>query len=106
MCVDVPVYFSCMLTLQVVEKARHRAAARVKCLPSSWRTLGRSLGRKNRAAVARNALRDTGIRLNVLTYLAKDVQKELNILCGKTFPSVFRVQTPGKNVVCLLCCNY
>ena len=92
-----------MYTYQVVEKPKHRAAARIKCLPSSWRTLGRSLGRKNRASVARNALKDTGIRQHVLKYLSKDVQKELSVLCSKKVQSVFRIHSPGNT---LLQCTY
>ena len=51
-----------MYTYQVVEKPKHGAAARIKCLPSSWRTLGRSLGRKNRASVARTGKNTAGSR--------------------------------------------
>ena len=88
-----------MYALQVVEKPKNRAGARIKCLPSSWRTLGRSLGRKNRASVARNALKDTGIRKHVLKYLSKDVQKELSVLCIKKLQSIFRIQSRGNTLL-------
>ena len=79
-----------------MEKPLRRAAPSVRCLPSSLKTLGRSLGKKNRAAFARHALKDTGIKKNILLCLGKDIQKELGFLCSKKHQSVFRECTAGK----------
>ncbi len=62
----------------------------MKCLPKSLKTLGRSIGRKSRTSIARQSLKDQGIRKKILGYLGKDIQHELTGLCKKSFASVFR----------------
>ena len=73
-----------------------KAAPRVRCLPRSWKTLGRSLGKRNRASFAQQALRDPHIKKNILTCLGKDIQRELSAMCSKKCISVFRECGPGK----------
>ena len=69
------------LIFQIVEKPQ-RAAPSVRCLPSAWKTIGRTLGKKNRASFARHALKDTRIKKNILLCLGKDIQEELSVLCS------------------------
>ena len=56
------------LIFQIVE----RAAPSVRCLPSAWKTIGHALGKKNRASFVRHALKDTGVKKNILLCLGKD----------------------------------
>ena len=49
-----------------------KAVSRVRCLPQSWKALGRSLSKRNRASFIQQALRDRGIKKNILTCLGKE----------------------------------
>ena len=57
------------------------------------KTLGRSISRSNRAAIARQCLKDSGIRAKIFLYLEKDVQQELTGMCSKKVASVFRASS-------------
>ena len=79
----------------MVEKGK-KSAPSVRFLSRFWKTLGRNLSRRNRAALAQNALKDAGIRDNIILNLGKYIQKEMTDLCRKKTPSVFKECQPGK----------
>ena len=93
----------------MVEKGK-KSAPSVRFLSRFWKTLGRNLSRRNRAALAQNALKDAGIRDNIILNLGKYIEKEMTDLCRKKTPSVFRECQPGKkssvhiyDSVCMQC---
>jgi hypothetical protein len=42
------------------------------------------------------ALKDNGIKKQILVGLGKDIQKELSAISSKKYPSIFRVRGVGK----------
>lgn len=75
---------------------------KLRYLPRSLRTLGRSVGTRKKLSIARQSLKDSGIREKIFHYLAKDLQHELTQMCGKKFPSVFRSSSAGQ--LCIYMC--
>ena len=63
---------------------------RVYHLTSSLRRIGRSVGRSSRRSIAIQSMKDSRIRKMVLAILAKDVRKELAVLCAINSESVLR----------------
>ena len=53
----------------------------MKCLPRHLRILGRSVGTRNKSAIARQSLRDAGIREKILGCIGKELQCELTQMC-------------------------
>ena len=68
----------------------------MRFLSRFWKTLGRNLSRRNRAALAQNALKVAGIWDNIILNLGKYIEKEMTDLCRKKTPSVFRECQPSK----------
>ena len=58
-------------------------------------TLGRSVGARNRSAIARQSLTDLGIREKILCNLGKELQNEMTRMCRKKPSSIFRASSTG-----------
>ncbi len=50
---------------------------------SGLKSLARSVGRKHRASIARQAMKDRNMKTHVVDILAKHVQKEMTVMCSK-----------------------
>lgn len=57
---------------------------------SGLKTLARSVARRNRSSIGRQATLDQGIRKRVLSILAQDIQKEMTKLCSLKMSSMLR----------------
>ena len=57
---------------------------------SGLKTLARSVGRKNRASIARQVMNDHKMKDKALDILGRQVQKEMSAMCSKKKPSVLR----------------
>ena len=73
---------------------KNRKTAKVQHIPKSLKTLARSVGRKSRSSIARQALKDSKIKKKVLDILQKDLQKEMREMCRKKSKSVLREGSP------------
>ena len=78
----------------VKSKQKKRIRAHVIYRGSGLKTLARSVGRKHRASIARQAMKDSQIKMKVLDILGRHVQKEMKLLCSKNTPSVLRDNSP------------
>lgn len=76
--------------MQVLVKGRSKARAHMIPRSSGLKGLARSVGRRNRASIGRQAVRDPTIRQRVLSLLAKDVQKEMTTMCARRTGSILR----------------
>ena len=76
----------------MIERVKEKG--RVRHLTRSLRRLGRSVGRRKRDAIARQAMGDQKIRTHVLTILGREIRKELKRMCAITKPSMLRASTP------------
>ena len=76
----------------MIEKVKGKG--RVRHLTRSLKRLGRSVGRRKRDAIARQAMGDQKIRTHVLTILGHEIQKEMKEMCATTKPSMLQESTP------------
>ena len=60
---------------------------------SGLKMLTRSVARRNKAAVARQAIQNTGIRKCVMAILACNIQKEMTLLCSRKTSSMLRASS-------------
>lgn len=67
--------------------------ARVFQLTRSLKSLGRSVGRKNRALIARQAMKDVKIRRKVIEIMGKELSKELKHVSSLKVNSLLRDRT-------------
>ena len=72
-----------------------KGKGRVHHLTRSLKRLGRSLGRRKRDAIARQAMGDFKIRTPVLTILGCDIRKKMKRLCSAKKPSMLQSSTPA-----------
>ena len=79
------------LFLQVLVKKQHKA--RVFQLTRSLKSLGRSVGRKNRPSIARQAMKDVKIRKKVIEIMGKELSKELKHVSSLKVNSLLRDRT-------------
>lgn len=68
---------------------KKKKSARVYQL-RSLKKLGRSVGRANRSAIARQVMRDDRIRTRVIELIGTHLRKEMKKLCTKVVTSVLR----------------
>ena len=61
----------------------------------SLKCIGRSVGRRHHKSIARQVMKDKRIRGHVLSFLLKDVQKELAAMCSLKKNSILRSGKPG-----------
>jgi len=73
-----------------------RKRTQVHRLTRSLKAIGRSVGRRNRAAIARQVLKDPHSRQKVLGVLGKDLQHELSSACTVSCNSGLRNTSPEK----------
>ena len=67
---------------------------RVHQLTSSLKKLGRSVGRRNRKSIARQALCDKSICRHTICHLCRDIQRELKLMCRTKKPSILQSSAP------------
>ena len=82
----------CLIVSQIIVKGRNRT--QVHRLTRSLKAIGRSVGRRNRAAIARQVLKDPRSRQKVLEVLGKDLQCELSSACTFKCNSVLHNSSP------------
>jgi len=70
--------------VQVLIKRKKGQRSQAQMIPkrSSLKTLARSVGRRNRASIARQAMKDGKIREQTLNLVSKHIQKEMTALCS------------------------
>ena len=80
------------LALQVLVKRTDNKSSRAHVIPkaSGLKTIAKSVGRKNRASIARQVMKDRKMTDKVLQILARRTQKEMSAMCSKKKPSVLR----------------
>ncbi len=61
---------------------------------SGLKTLATSVGRKNRASIARQVMKDRKMKTHIVDILAKRVQKEMAVMCSKKTSSTLRSAKP------------
>lgn len=83
----------CSFCLQVV--VRGKGKGQVHRLTHSLKRLGRSVGRRQRSAVARQAVNDPRIRRHILAILGKNVRKEMHKMCSFSNGSCLRDSSPS-----------
>ncbi len=71
-----------------------RSQTHVVTRASGLKTLTRSIGRKNRASIARQVMRDPKTKEKVLGILATHVQKEMTTMCSRKTGSILRSAAP------------
>ena len=76
----------------MIEKVKGKG--RVRHLTRSLKRLGRSVGRRKRDAITRQAMGDQKIRTHVLTILGREIRKEMKEMCATTKLSMLRESTP------------
>lgn len=81
--------------VQVLVKGagKKRSQTQIITKASGLKTLARSVGRKNRPSIARQAMKDGKIKEIILSILSKQVQKEMTHMCSKKTSSVLRNTT-------------
>ncbi len=68
--------------------------SKVLPLPASLKRLGRSVGRRNRKSIARQAVMDDRICNKLLHYLGRKLAKEMKCMCSMKTNSVLRAKDP------------
>lgn len=74
---------------------KRRQGARVFRLSRSLKRMGRSIGRRNRGAIARTAIRDHRICKKLVPLLGKKMRKEMQKMCKLSTNSILRNKDPA-----------
>lgn len=72
-----------------------RATSSLLPLTSSLKRLGRSVGRRNRRSIARQAISDSRIRERIVDLLGKRMANEMKAMCSMKTDSILRKRNQG-----------
>ena len=70
-------------------------SSRILPLTRSLKRLGRSVGRRNRGLIARQAINDSRIRVRIVDLLGKRMAKEMKAMCAMKTDSILRKRSRG-----------